>query len=134
MIDIDTLLKSCRFETSRSSGPGGQHVNKTESKVSLYFKINNSILTIDQQAIINQKYPNRINQAGELYMQSYASRSQAANKETAILKLQNLIEVALIPLKKRHKTKRSKSSIEVRLTSKKINSKKKKSRGKGIDL
>lgn len=134
MIDIDMLLKTCRFETSRSSGPGGQHVNKTESKVSLYFKIDTSILSEDQQIILHQKYPTRINKAGELYMQSYASRSQAANKEAAILKLQNLIDVALVPLKKRYKTKRSKGSIEARLVSKKIHSEKKKNRGSRLDM
>ncbi|MEO5582613.1 MAG: alternative ribosome rescue aminoacyl-tRNA hydrolase ArfB [Saprospiraceae bacterium] len=129
MIDIAALLKACRFETSRSSGPGGQHVNKTESKVSLYFNIDASNLTREQQIILHQKYPTRINTAGELYMQSYASRSQSANKEAAILKLQSLIDQALVPPKKRYKTKRSKGSIEARLVSKKIHSEKKKNRG-----
>lgn len=134
MIDLDALLKSCRFETSRSSGPGGQHVNKTESKVSLYFKINASSLTPDQQAILFDTYPNRINTEGELYLQSYASRSQAANKEAAILKLQSLVETALIPPKKRHKTRRSKSSIEKRLNTKKMHAEKKRGRRGGLDL
>lgn len=134
MIDLDALLKSCRFETSRSSGPGGQHVNKTESKVSLYFKINASILTPDQQAILKDTYPNRINTEGELYLQSYASRSQAANKEAAMLKLQSLVETALIPPKKRHKTRRSKSSIEKRLNTKKMHGEKKRGRRGGLDL
>ena len=134
MIDLDALLKSCRFETSRSSGPGGQHVNKTESKVSLYFKINTSMLTPDQQAILFEKYPNRINNEGELYLQSYASRSQANNKEAAILKLQNLVETALIPPKKRHKTRRSKASIEKRLNTKKMHAEKKRGRRGGLDL
>ena len=134
MIDITDLLKACRFETSRSSGPGGQHVNKTESKVSMYFDIEASALTPEHRAIIHQKYPTRINIAGELYLQSYASRSQAANKEAAILKFQKLIDTALIPPKKRHKTKRSKASIEARLAGKRLQGVKKQNRSNRMDM
>ncbi len=127
-MDIPSLLTYCRFETSRSSGPGGQHVNKTESKVSIYFSIEGSTLSDSQKQRLIDLYPNRINYLGELYLQSSASRSQASNKETAIFKLFSLIEKAFVPPKKRIKTKRSKASIVARLNSKKYQSDKKSNR------
>ncbi len=123
------IVKYCRFETSRSSGPGGQHVNKTESKVAIYFDIDASALTLEQKEVLKQKYSNKINAEGELYLQSMASRSQLANKEAVIVKMQSLILSALVPSKKRKKTKPTWSSIEKRLESKKIVSEKKKNRG-----
>lgn len=123
------IVKYCRFETSRSSGPGGQHVNKTESKVAIYFDIDASALTLEQKEVLKQKYSNKINAEGELYLQSMASRSQLANKEAVIVKMQSLILSALVPPKKRKKTKPTWSSIEKRLESKKIVSEKKKNRG-----
>ena len=94
-----------------------------------------SILAILPPALTwYQKYPTRINIAGELYLQSYASRSQAANKEAAILKFQKLIDTALIPPKKRHKTKRSKASIEARLAGKKLQGVKKQNRSNRLDM
>lgn len=125
LIDI---LKYCRFETSRSSGPGGQHVNKIESKVAVYFNIEASDLTDEQKQRIKEKYTNKINTEGELYLQSMASRSQLANKEAVILKLQKLILTTLVAPKKRTKTKPTKASILKRLESKKKKSLKKKNR------
>ncbi len=133
-MNIQSLLNYCRFETSRSSGPGGQHVNKTESKVSLYFNIAASTLYDDQKKRIFDLYPNKINSAGEFYLQSFASRSQAANKEAALLKLFSYIEKAIVPPKKRLKTKRSKASVAERLAAKKHHADKKKLRkGKLFD-
>lgn len=127
------ILKYSRFETSRSSGPGGQHVNKTESKVTIFFNINDSDFTEIQKDILRSKFANKINEAGELYMQSMASRSQHANKEAVLLKVATLIEQALLPVKKRIKSVPTKSSVQKRLETKKKISEKKNWR-KGLDL
>jgi ribosome-associated protein len=125
---MKNILNYCRFETSRSSGPGGQHVNKTESKVVIYFNIDVSDLSDEQKEMVKKKYANKINAEGELYLQSSASRSQSANKEAVILKFRSLIESAIIPPKKRKKTRPSKASILQRLESKKKLSEKKRNR------
>lgn len=128
-LDFDRIIASCRFETSRSSGPGGQHVNKTESKVQLYFDIDSStVLTDHQKELLKIRYANKINEAGELYLQSSVSRSQAKNKEMVVLKLHQLIDAILIPPKKRFKTRPTRSSIESRLNQKKLHSFKKENR------
>ncbi len=127
-VNLDLILKHCRFETSRSSGPGGQHVNKTESKVAIYFKIDASELTGEQKQRVKEKYSNKINTEGELYLQSMGSRSQLSNKEAVILKMQTLIHSVLVPPKKRKKTRPTKASIMQRLESKRKQSEKKKNR------
>lgn len=127
-MNLDLILKHCRFETSRSSGPGGQHVNKTESKVAIYFNIDASELTEEQKQRVKEKYSNKINTEGELYLQSMASRSQLSNKEAVILKMQTLIHSVLVPPKKRKKTRPTKASIMQRLESKRKQSEKKKNR------
>lgn len=119
MISKDQVLKYCRFETSRSSGPGGQHVNKTESRVVIYFDLHIASLSEDHKERIRSKYANKINQEGELYLSCMASRSQHANKEAVIAQLMQLIENTLHPSKKRIKTKPSQSSKENRLKAKK---------------
>ena len=128
-ISLTQLLSTCRYETSRSCGPGGQHVNKTETKVTLYFNIGDSpALTEEQKNLVYSKYPNRINEAGELYIHASASRSQSSNKETAILKMYTLVTEALIPRKKRVRTRPSPASKAQRLKVKKIKSEKKEGR------
>lgn len=130
-INLQQLLSACRFETSRSSGPGGQHVNKTESKVQLYFDIESApLLNDDQKSLLRTRYANKINDAGELYLQSSVSRSQIKNKEMVVLKLFQLIESVLTPPKKRFRTKPTRSSIESRLTEKKLHASKKENRKK----
>jgi len=130
-LDFAKIVAACRFETSRSSGPGGQHVNKTESKVQLFFDIDAvHVLTADQKNLIRTRYANKINESGELYLQSSVSRSQQTNKEVVILKLRQLIENILVPPKRRVKTKPTRSSVESRLTQKKLKAFKKENRKK----
>jgi len=129
--DFQQLLSTCRFETSRSSGRGGQHINKTESKVQLYFDIRSApLLSEEQKERLFTRYANKINEAGELYLQCSTSRSQGKNKELVLLKLYQLIESILTPPKKRYKTKPTRSSIESRLTQKKMTASKKENRKK----
>ncbi len=114
---------------SRSSGPGGQNVNKVNTKVEIRLNINDSnLLTSEEKNIILQKLANKINSVGELIVVSQSERTQLRNKVVAIKKLNELITNALKVEKKRIPTKKSKSKKEKRLKDKKITSNTKKLR------
>lgn len=122
------------FQASRSSGPGGQNVNKVSSKVELRFNLWSSALLDEQEkAIIAEKLTNKINKEGELVLVAQTDRSQLKNKEKVIEKFYHLLEKALMPPKKRYKTKPTKASVEKRLESKRVKSSIKTSR-KGFEL
>lgn len=122
------------FQASRSSGPGGQNVNKVSSKVELRFDVRNSqLLSEDEKSMITEKLSNKINKQDELVLIAQTDRSQLKNKEKVVEKFYKLLEKALIPQKRRYKTKPSRSSIEKRLESKRVQSAIKANR-KGIDL
>ncbi len=123
---ISNLNKWVYFITSRSSGPGGQNVNKVNSRVELHFNITDcKILTDKEKEIILNKLSNKINSENELIIVRQTERSQLKNKEKAIEALYLLIEKALKPKKIRVKSKPSKASIKKRLDEKKKNSEKK---------
>jgi len=114
------------FATSRSSGPGGQNVNKVNSKVELRFSVEQSLLLSDREKqIIMNKLKNRINSESELIITVQTDRSQLKNKEDAIAKFYELLIKALTPRKLRRATKPTKASVEKRLETKKQNSEKK---------
>jgi ribosome-associated protein len=120
------FIPELNFKTSRSSGAGGQNVNKTETKVELIFDVKNSTqLSSEEKALIVNKLANQINDAGELRISSSESRSQASNKEIAIEKFYALLEKALKKEKKRIPTKIPKVVKEQILQSKKLHSQKK---------
>jgi len=122
------------FQASRSGGPGGQNVNKVSSKVELRFNIAESaLLNDDEKAILAEKLANKLNKLGELVLVAQTDRSQLKNKGKVIDKFYLLIEKALTPQKKRHKTKPTKASIEKRLVSKRVQSEIKSTR-KDVDL
>jgi len=127
-LDLDAEFQ---FLTSRSSGPGGQNVNKVNSKVELRFDIPNSnILSDDQKGILLAKLKAKITTDGILVVMSQKDRSQLINKEDAIKKTYNLIHKALKPQKPRKSTKPTQNSVEKRLTSKRIKSQIKQNRSK----
>lgn len=119
------------FNTSKSGGPGGQNVNKLNTKVELRFNVNESkILTQEEKEILTNKLINKINVDGELILVSQSERSQLANKEKVIEKFYQIITKALTPAKKRKPTKPTRQSKEERLEKKRISSGKKELRRK----
>ncbi len=113
---LDSELK---FKTSRSSGPGGQHVNKVNTKVELRFDITNSaLLSEEEKEILLSKLKNKINNLGILIIISKHSRSQIKNKQKAIEQFYVLIRRALTPSKKRIATKTPASVKRKRLEEK----------------
>ena len=130
-MDWEKLFTELDFRTSRSSGAGGQHVNKTETKVEVLFHVENSqALSDEEKEIIRQKLAASISDDGILGVTSQKSRSQFSNKENAIEKLKLKLEKALIPKAKRIRTKPSKGAIEERLAEKKMRSEIKEARKK----
>jgi len=117
------------FSTSRSSGPGGQNVNKVNSKVELRFKIiASALLSDDEKNLLMDKLKNRINSEGDLIIVSQEERSQLKNKENAIRKFYQLIQKTLIPPKRRKPTEPTLASRHRRLEEKKRLSEKKQDR------
>lgn len=128
-MNTSVVIKELLFQTSRSSGAGGQHVNKVESRVTLSFHILNSQgLTASEKAKIHHKLQSRINSEGYLLMHCSQTRSQHRNKELLIRRFLDLIKNSLRAAKKRIATKPTKSSIRKRLEVKKRNSLKKTNR------
>lgn len=125
------LLKELEISYSRSSGPGGQHVNKVNTKASLRFDVTaSSILTDNQRTLLLKKLANKLTNNGVLVLASQEARSQLANKELVIKKLDILLEKAFEQKVKRIPTKPTKSSNTRRLESKKHHSLKKANRQK----
>lgn len=128
-MQLDTLLREINFKAIRSSGPGGQHVNKSSTKIELNFRIESSeALNELEKQILLQKLKTRISQDGLLVLQCGETRSQYRNKAIAIERLVDLLKEKLKVAKPRKKTKPSKSIIEARLKIKKSKALKKSNR------
>ncbi len=128
--DID-FYNEFDFTTSRSSGAGGQHVNKVNTQVELRFDVNESgLLTPEHKERILKKLENRITKDGILVLQCSESRSQHRNKEICIDKFYDLMEEALTEQPKRKKTKPSKQAKRRRLEKKRKHAEKKARRRK----
>lgn len=125
-IQYRDFLPEFSFSSSRSSGPGGQNVNKVNSRIELRFNVEKSFqLSENDKEIILKKLKNRINSEGELLIAVQTDRSQLKNKELAIELFYDLISKALTPRKPRKSTTPTRSSVEKRLEIKKQESEKK---------
>jgi ribosome-associated protein len=114
------------FSSSRSSGPGGQNVNKVNTRIELRFNIPGSALLNDEEKTkIQSALRNRINKEGFLILVSQTERSQIANKKKVTERFYKLIQKTLAPVKKRKPTRPTLASRERRMESKKLISRKK---------
>ena len=117
------------LSASRSGGPGGQNVNKVNSKINLRFDVKQSpSLTEEEKEKILEKLSSRITNEGVLILSASSKRTQLQNKEAAIVKFNQLMGRAFAKRKVRKATKPTKGSIKRRLKNKKIQSEKKKMR------
>ncbi len=133
-LTVDFLRSELVFSTSRSSGPGGQNVNKVETRVTLRFDVPNSnLLSADEKALLLQKWSHRLTREGILILTAQDSRSQSTNRETAVQKFSELLAMAQRKAKTRKATKASAASRRKRVTSKKVHALKKKWRQKPGD-
>lgn len=130
---LPDLTPELTFQTSRSSGPGGQNVNKVESRVEVWFSIESSALLSDEQkTLLLQKLAPRLNKEGFLHLASQEDRSQLVNKELVLQKLYQVLEQALHRPKPRKKTKPSTSAVRKRLDTKQKHGQKKANRRGGF--
>ena len=122
-------ISEITFRTSRSGGPGGQHVNKVETKVEMLFDVPRSpSLTNQQRSIILERLKSRISSDGLLRVASQRSRSQSQNKELVLERFAGLLRHALTPRKMRIRTKPGAGARERRLEGKRRTGEKKRLR------
>ena len=113
-------LAEIEIAFTRSSGPGGQHVNKTSTRAEITFDVprSPSISEIDRSWLLS-RLASRLDTEGKLHIAAQEYRSQLRNKSAAIERLQEMLQEALKRPKKRKKSKPTRSSVEARLKSKK---------------
>lgn len=120
-MDKGIIASEFSFKAVRSSGAGGQNVNKVSSKVVLIFDLVNSKgLTVDEITLLQAKLTTKLTQDGILILTSEEDRSQLKNKEKVIKKCFMLLENALVVPKERKETKIPRAVKEKRLNAKKV--------------
>ena len=113
-------ISELTFEYSRSSGPGGQNVNKTATKAQLRWRVGTSrVFSPQEKERIRARLQNRINNNDEIVLSSSAERSQGQNKETVVVRLQQLVRRALVIPRKRTATRPTRAAKARRLETKK---------------
>ena len=112
-------LQEIHFSATRASGPGGQHVNTTDTRVELRWNIQRSaVLSEQQRARIQEALSTRINRRGELVISSGTRRSQHRNRQEVMTRFAGLLRRALAPRKRRRRTERPAVADEERLRQK----------------
>lgn len=130
-MDNEQLITELSFKATRSSGAGGQHVNKTSSRVELYWSLENTTAFSDEEiSRLREKLSHRLTKEGVLQLASQQGRSQHKNKEDVIKRFFSLLEVAIVPPKIRKKKRPSRMQKLKRLNAKKRQAEKKVSRKK----
>jgi len=134
MIEISRSLRipdsELRLEYSRSTGPGGQNVNKLETRVTILFDVEGSpSLSETQRDRIHATLRTRITKKGILRVTSQRHRTQAANRNAAMERFIDLLRDAIKPVRKRKPTKPTRASNQRRLDSKKKRGESKRDRG-----
>jgi len=130
-LNREHLISELSFKAVRSSGSGGQNVNKVATKVELYFDLENSQnLTEEEKDKLKEFLGNRLSKNNVLILQCSETRSQFKNKEIVIIKFKDLINQGLKEQKKRIPTKTTKAVIRKRLLNKNKQSEKKANRKK----
>ena len=118
-METEKIISELNFKAVRSSGPGGQNVNKVSSKVVLTFDLNNSqALTDEEKALVTTKLATKLTSENLLILNCDEDRSQLKNKAIFTKRFLDLIEKSLIVPKKRKATKVPKAVVEKRLKDK----------------
>ncbi len=127
----DQILQETEKRTSRASGAGGQHVNKTESRVEIVFNVTNSAaLSARQKRHLRHHLGRRIDSQGRISVVDQSDRSQHVNNKRALARLRKLLEKGIRPIPKKHKGKAFVANKKKRLDRKKRRSEIKAGRGK----
>jgi len=131
---VEIPLSELDYTASRSSGPGGQHVNKADTRIQLRWNVKESVALDDaDRALVLKVLASRLTEAGDLILACDSHRSQRRNREDVTQRLVTIVREALIPPKPRKKSKPSRASREKRLDEKRKKSQTKKDRGKKYD-